>query len=55
MLKALALALAGATVFLGPVGFGASHHIHTATIRQLSTEFVDPPEIVNGQSPRPNE
>lgn len=36
VLKARDMGLAGATVLRGPMGFGHSHHIHTASILNLS-------------------
>ena len=53
VLKARELHLAGATVFRGPMGFGAASRIHTAKILRLSMdlpmviEIVDTEEKVN--------
>jgi PII-like signaling protein len=49
--------LAGATVLRGPMGFGASSHLHTAKILRLSTdlpiviEIVDSEDKINGFLP----
>lgn len=45
--KAKEQKLAGATVFRGPMGFGASSHIHTAKILQLSADLPVVVEIVD--------
>ena len=53
VLKARELGLAGATVLRGPMGFGASSHMHTAKILRLSMdlpiviEIVDTAEKIN--------
>ena len=53
VLKARELGLAGATVLRGPMGFGASSHLHTAKILRLSMdlpiviEIVDADERIN--------
>lgn len=47
VLKAREKKLAGATVFRGPLGFGASSHVHTAKILQLSTDLPIVVEIVD--------
>jgi len=53
VLKARELHMAGATVLRGPLGFGASSHIHTAKILQLSmdlpfvVEIIDTEENIN--------
>lgn len=50
--------LAGATVLRGPMGFGASSHLHTAKILRLSAdlpmviEIVDTQEKINGFLPQ---
>ncbi|HET9366988.1 MAG TPA: DUF190 domain-containing protein [Candidatus Udaeobacter sp.] len=57
VLKARELALAGATVLRGPMGFGKSSHLHTAKILRLSMdlpiviEIVDTEEKVNAFLP----
>ena len=43
VLKARELALAGATVLRGPMGFGKSSHLHTAKILRL---FMDLPIVI---------
>jgi PII-like signaling protein len=54
VLKAREMKLAGATVLRGPMGFGASSHMHTAKILQLSAdlpiviEIVDDAEKIDG-------
>ena len=53
VLKAREMHMAGATVLRGPMGFGASSHIHTAKVLQLSmdlpfvVEIVDTEEKIN--------
>src|SRR5436189_6477513 len=53
VLKARELGPAGATVLRGPMGFGASSHMHTAKILRLSMdlpiviEIVDTEEKIN--------
>ncbi|MBW8786068.1 MAG: DUF190 domain-containing protein [Novosphingobium sp.] len=42
--------LAGATVLRGPMGFGHSHHIHTATILNLSMSLPLVIEIVDDEA-----
>ena len=42
--------LAGATVLRGPLGFGASHRIHTAKILDLSGELPLVIEIVDDEA-----
>jgi PII-like signaling protein len=57
VLKAREMHLAGATVLRGPMGFGASSHLHTAKILRLSMdlpvviELVDSEEKINGFLP----
>lgn len=57
VLKARELRMAGATVLRGPMGFGASSHLHTAKILRLSEdlpmviEIVDSEEKINGFMP----
>src|SRR5271167_3194198 len=41
--------LAGATVLRGPMGFGASSHLHTAKILRLSQDLPLVIEIVDGE------
>ena len=45
--KARELGLAGATVLRGPMGFGASSHLHTAKITRLSEDLPLLLEIVD--------
>jgi PII-like signaling protein len=47
VLKARELHLAGATVFRGPMGFGANSRIHTAKILRLSEDLPMVVEIVD--------
>lgn len=47
VLKARELNLAGATVLRGPMGFGASSHLHTAKILRLSDDLPMVIEIVD--------
>lgn len=49
VLKARELGLAGATVFRGSMGFGASSHLHTAKILRLSDDLPILIEIVDEQ------
>jgi len=57
VLKARELGLAGATVFRGPMGFGAHSRMHTAKILRLSEdlpvliEIVDKEEKINAFLP----
>ena len=57
VLKAREMGLAGATVLRGPMGFGASSHLHTSKIMRLSLdlpiviEIVDSEENVNKMIP----
>lgn len=50
--KAKEIGMAGATVLRGPMGFGATSHLHTAKILRLSMdlpyiiEIVDTPEKI---------
>lgn len=47
VLKARELGMAGATVFRGPMGFGATSHLHTAKILRLSMDLPIVIEIVD--------
>ncbi len=47
VLKARETGLAGATVFRGAMGFGASSHLHTAKILRLSMDLPVVIEIVD--------
>ena len=47
VLKARERKLAGATVLRSPLGFGASSHVHTAKILQLSADLPMIVEIVD--------
>jgi len=49
VLKARELGLAGATVLRGPMGFGASSHVHTAKILRLSMDLPIIIEIVDSE------
>ena len=49
VLKARELGLAGATVLRGPMGFGASSHLHTAKILRLSMDLPMIIEIVDAE------
>lgn len=49
VLKARELHLAGATVFRGQMGFGATSRIHTAKILRLSTDLPLTIEIVDAE------
>ena len=57
VLKAKEYKMAGATVLRSPMGFGATSHLHTAKILQLSTdlpmiiEIIDTEEKINGFLP----
>jgi len=57
VLKAREMALAGATVLRGPMGFGKTSHLHTAKILRLSMdlplviEVVDSEEKINAFLP----
>lgn len=42
--------LAGATVLRGPMGFGASSHLHTAKILRLSADLPMVIEIVDSEA-----
>ena len=58
VLKARETGLAGATVFRGPMGFGAASRLHTAKILRLSddwpiiVEIVDEETKINAFMPR---
>jgi PII-like signaling protein len=47
VLKAREMAMAGATVLRGPMGFGHSTRLHTTKILQLSTDLPVVVEIVD--------
>ena len=47
VLKAREMALAGATVLRGPMGFGHSSHLHTTKILRLSQDLPLVIEIVD--------
>lgn len=47
VLRARDQGIAGATVLRGPMGFGHSHHIHTASILNLSESLPVVVEIVD--------
>jgi hypothetical protein len=49
VLKARELHLAGATVLRGPMGFGKSSRLHTATILRLSMDLPMVVEIVDSE------
>src|SRR5213080_3117962 len=49
VLKARELQLAGATILLGPMGFGHSSRLHTAKILRLSEDLPIVVEIVDGE------
>ncbi|MGC8535765.1 MAG: DUF190 domain-containing protein [Rhizomicrobium sp.] len=49
VLKAKAAGLAGATVLRGPMGFGASSHLHTTKILRLSQDLPLVIEIVDSK------
>ncbi len=46
-MKAREMKLSGATVLRGPMGFGASSHVHTEKILQLSADLPLVIEIVD--------
>lgn len=48
--KAREMGLAGATVIRGPMGFGASSHLHTAKILRLSEDMPLIIEIVDTEA-----
>lgn len=50
VLKAREAALAGATVFRSPMGFGAASHLHTAKILRLSADLPIVVEIVDDET-----
>ena len=50
VLKARDMGLAGATVLRGPMGFGHSHHIHTASILNLSESLPLVIELVDEEA-----
>jgi PII-like signaling protein len=50
VLKARDMGLAGATVLRGPMGFGHSHHIHTASILNLSESLPLVIELVDEET-----
>lgn len=50
VLKARELHMAGATVLRGPMGFGASSHLHTAKILQLSNDLPCVIEIIDAEA-----
>lgn len=47
VMKAKEMKLAGATVLRGPLGFGASSHVHSAKILQLSADLPIVIQIVD--------
>ena len=49
VLEARKAGLAGATVLRGPMGFGASSHLHTAKILRLSEDLPVVIEIVDAE------
>jgi len=49
VLKARERKLAGATVLRSPLGFGASSHVHSAKILQLSTDLPMIVEIIDDE------
>lgn len=49
VLKAREMHLAGATVLRGPMGFGASSHLHTTKILRLSEDLPLVIEIVDAE------
>jgi PII-like signaling protein len=49
VLKAREMHLAGATVLRGPMGFGASSHLHTAKILRLSMDLPVVIELVDSE------
>lgn len=50
VLKAREFGLAGATVLRGPMGFGKSSRLHTATILRLSEDLPMVLEIVDAEA-----
>lgn len=50
VLAARRYGLAGATVLRGPMGFGASSHLHTAKILRLSADLPMVIEIVDSEA-----
>lgn len=50
VLKARDEGIAGATVLRGPMGFGHSHHIHTASILNLSESLPVVIELVDDEA-----
>jgi PII-like signaling protein len=50
VLKAREMALAGATVLRGPMGYGHSSHIHTTKILRLSQDLPVIVEIIDSQA-----
>lgn len=50
VVKAREAGLAGATVFRGPMGFGAGSHLHTAKILQLSADLPMVVEIIDSEA-----
>jgi len=50
VLAARAHGLAGATVLRGPMGYGASSHLHTAKILRLSADLPMVIEIVDAEA-----
>jgi hypothetical protein len=49
VMKAREVHLAGATVLRGPMGFGATSHLHTAKILRLSMDLPTVIEIVDSE------
>ncbi len=49
VLKAREIAMAGATVLRGPLGFGRSSHLHTAKILRLSEDLPMVIELVDSE------
>ncbi len=50
VLAARQYGLAGATVLRGPMGYGASSHLHTAKVLRLSTDLPLVIEIVDSEA-----
>lgn len=50
VLAARQYGLAGATVLRGPMGYGASSHLHTAKILRLSTDLPMVIEVVDSEA-----
>jgi uncharacterized protein len=50
VLKAREMALAGATVLRGPMGYGRTSHLHTAKILRLSEDLPVVIEIVDAEA-----